>query len=273
MKKSTEKHSLRDAVLERIERDAIQPRPVWYYLLHEWSIRVSATIALGVGSLATALTIYLLDVNRFAEQQTITSPWSVVFSVLPWVWLVILGVALFYTVHAFRETRRGYRYNSKWLVLGAVVMSVVFGSGLYAMGLGEKVDDYLLAEAPFYQPITGFHYGRWMNMESGVLAGTILNVEDTMFSLHAVSGDIVTVRVTENTIVRPFGGVVAGAQVRVVGTTTKGVVNEEGGIVFEAYEVRPFVGRGGRMHGRHSGQEWGTLHRMKENGRGMRMNE
>jgi hypothetical protein len=273
MNKESEEHSLREAVLERIDRDALRPRPLWHFLLHEWSIRVSAVLALCVGSLATALTIYLLAVNRYTEQQVVTSMWSVIFNTLPWIWLAIFGIALFYTVHAFRETRRGYRYNSKWLVLIALASSVFFGAGLYATGLGEKVDDYLLAEVPLYQPLTGFHHGRWMDIRSGVLAGTILEVGDDMFTLQAVSGDVVVVRITESTIVRPFGVLVTGAQIRVVGTSTEDVVIEANAFMFEAYEIRPFFGRGGRMHRRNAHQEWGMVHQMKENGGGMRMNK
>ena len=268
-----EQHSLRDSVLERIERDALKPRPVWHFLLHEWSIRISAVLALALGSLATALTIYLVDVHRYTEQNTTSSLWSAVFEALPWVWLVILCVALFYSVHAFRETRRGYRYNSKWLVLGALTMSVFFGSALYAMGLGAKVDSYLLAEAPFYQPLTGFHHGRWMNLQSGVLAGTVLETGEETFTLQAVSGDIIVVRILNTTVARPFGILIPGAEVRVVGTTSTEVMNDTGYPLFDAFEIRPFSGRGGRMQERAPMYGRGIMYQMKEYKVEMRTNE
>ncbi len=273
MNNTPEEHSLRDSVLERIERDALKPRPVWHFLLHEWAIRISALLALALGSLATALTIYLIDVHRFAEQHTTPSLWSAVFEALPWVWLAILGVALFYSVHAFRETRRGYRYNSKWLVLGAVAMSVLFGSVLYGMGFGAKVDSYLLAEAPFYQPLTGFHHSRWMDLDSGVLAGTVLETEEDTFTLQAVSGDVIVVRILNTTVARPFGILVRGAEVRVVGAVATDVANDMEHIVFDALEIRPFSGRGGRMQERTPVQGRRMMQQMKEYEVEMRTNE
>ncbi len=232
--------SMSERVLGTIEEKGIAPKPAWHFMLREWVVWLIATISLVLGSVATALTIYIADASRFIERQIERSSLDTLFSIVPVVWLLLLGVGIFYTVHALHETRHGYRWHTAWLVGFALGLSVAIGYGVHAAGVGASIDRYLISEMPLYKPLTGFHPMHWQRPESGVVAGVIEEVEGGKVTIRTVAGEELTVHTTQQTRVLQQGELREGMHVRVIGTTT----DEE---LFTAEEVAPFRGRGGGM--------------------------
>jgi hypothetical protein len=184
---------------------------------------------------------------------------DVLFEAVPLLWLVLLSVGMFYTVHAFRGTRNGYRVRTAWLVLGALVASVGAGYGLHAAGVGEALDRYLLTEAPLYRPMSGFHPRHWMHAPAGVLVGEVTHVESDAFTLRTLEGE--EWRIVEGTTTDPIppcgartGTVREGLRVRVFGTTTS-----EG--TYVRFALCDFQGRGMSRERERPPMEW----QVKEN--------
>jgi hypothetical protein len=234
-----------EKILETIKKEGITPKPKWQFFIREWVVWGIVVLALFVGSIATALTIYIANASRFIEHQIIFSDIRYLFQIVPLLWILLFGIAVFYTVYALRETRRGYKWNPAWLVGTALALSVLIGSSTFASGIGEVIDMYLLTSVPFYKPLTNFQPKMWMDNDRGVIAGVVTEVSDTTFTVQKIDGALLEVTISEDTkILSPFG-LHEGMRVRLVGTSTK-----QGGEefeCFEAMEVSPFKGRGGMM--------------------------
>lgn len=234
--------SIRDRVLDSISQRGITPKPRWHFLLREGVVWLVALGAFVVGSVASALSIYIANASRFMEHAIELTNLDTLFGVIPFVWLALFGVAVFYAVHAVRGTSRGYRFHAGWLVLLAVVLSNGMGYVLHAQGLGAVLDHYLLAEMPLYPPMSGFRPGHWMRPESGVIAGVVIHTDGTVLTVHPLEGsDLAVVRSTSTIVACPGTGreIIEGMQVRIVGTST-------GEHTYEAYAICEFRGRGGR---------------------------
>lgn len=241
---TTTKKPLSARLLEKIEAEQLEPKPRWRFLLHEgvvWGVVVAAFM---LGTVATALTWYIVHATYAFGPYHPMIALDTLTDVVPWLWLVLLAVGVFYSIHAFQTTARGYRFNRNWLVLGAVAASVVFGGTLSAMGFSEAVDRYLLREVALYQPMSGYRAQHWMSAADGHWAGVVRMREPEMLLLETLDGNLVEVQLTELTVVRGMPEPPAQeVYVRVVGTTTS-----DG--MCEAYEIRPFRGRGGMRAGR-----------------------
>jgi len=231
-------------VLDTIEARAVHPKPSWHFLVREGMVWVVAGCTFLVGSIATALTIYIGDASYLVEHHIASRDSMTLFEKLPFIWIVLLVVGVGYTVHALHTTRRGYRWPTTSLVGIAVLLSTVAGWSMHRTGFSEVLDRYLLSTLPIYQPVSGFYPEHWMAYDRGVVVGVVEVTHHEGFSLRGLHGGVVEVRLTHTTDVPRSVWIEEGVRLRVVGTTTI-----PGGVVFEASAVRPYHGRGGRRVG------------------------
>lgn len=238
--------SLAERVFETIDTRGVEPKPHWHFLLHEWVVWGIACSMFLVGSVATALSLYIVDASFFVERHIVQTDLGRIFGMLPWVWLVLVVVAVAYAVYALTSTEHGYRWHVGYLVLAALFLSVCTGYALNRFGMGEAIDRYLLTQVALYRPMSGFFPEYWMNVSEGRWVGMVVDeVDPNVFVLHSIDGTVWNVRVTDETVYRGLQDVREYMRVRVVGTST-----EEG--MCEAYEVHTFRGRGGGMRREHA---------------------
>jgi hypothetical protein len=214
-----------------------------------------------LGSIATALTLYIRDASRFIERQLELTGFDALFHTVPVVWALLFLIGVFYTVYALRETKRGYKWNPLWLVAGALALSAALGSAAFAAGISEPIDRYLISNAPMYKPLSGYRPDMWMDKDAGVVAGVVTDVHGDTFTLRTVSGDQLTVATTSMTSLQVRGSVHEGMHLRVVGTTTAAGSATSTHEVFEAEDVAPFRGRGGMQRkGNGIPKQQGAMH-------------
>jgi hypothetical protein len=243
MDEITQTESVRNRVLASIETQGLSPKPRWHFLLREGVVWMVVAGAFIVGTIASALSIYIMHASQFMIETIQYSDIDVLFDAVPFLWIALFGIAVFYAVHALRETRRGYQYRTAWLVSGALVASVGVGYLLNLQGFSAMLDRYLLTEAPLYRPISGFRPHPWMRAEAGLLAGRVLTVEGDQFTVRTIEGDewrVIKGTTTMMTPPCPSGNpeLVEGMQVRILGTSTKAGM-------YHMYSVCEFRGRGG----------------------------
>lgn len=242
-----EKHTttlMSERILATIEKQGITPKPQWHFFLKEGFVWGMAVVALFVGSVATALTLYIGNASRFIEHHIVFSDVRYLFQMIPLLWLFLFGIGVFYTVYALRETRRGYRWSPAWLVGLSLVASILVGASAYAMGISEVIDRYLLTTMPLYKPLTNYEPKHWMNREEGIVAGVVTDIAATSsFTIQKLDGASLKILIRPEHATFEIEKLHIGMRVRLVGTTTY-VGNEE---VFEMFEIAPFRGRGGMM--------------------------
>jgi len=245
MSNDTHNTNMAERVLGAIEQSGVAPKPAWHFLLREWVVWVVAGAALLLGSLATALTLYITEASFFVERHIAVSDVAALFAMVPYLWLLLIGLGIFYTIHAVHATRRGYRFHTAWLVGIAIGASIAIGWSIHASGVSEALDRYLLAEMPMYQPLSGFQPAYFSDASQGVVAGVVTQVAGDSFTMQGLGGEVLQVRTASTTHVSPMLEIKEGMPLRITGTTTGSGERE----TFEASEVRPFHGRHGTGRG------------------------
>jgi hypothetical protein len=234
------KESVRQKVLASIEKENIKPKPKWHFFVHEWFIWFVAFLFLVLGSVATALTIYILNASRFTIRHIQFSKLNVIFEFVPFLWILLLIVGVAYTVYAIHKTNNGYKWHFSWLVGLSFVLSLFFGTFIYVSGFGEKMDSYLLSEMPYYGNLTNYHPRHWMSPENGIVAGIVVDIEDDTVFIRRFDGKDFNILITQETEINTTNNLQEGMRIRVIGTSS-----DES--FFVAENIMDFQGRGGGM--------------------------
>ncbi|PJA22931.1 hypothetical protein COX58_00865, partial [archaeon CG_4_10_14_0_2_um_filter_Archaea_38_6] len=127
-------------VLERIQKEGIQPKPKWEFLLKEWVIWVLAGVCVLVGGLAVSviLTLLVTDGLGLAFFQAPTK--GLILAAMPYVWLVLLVTFLLVAEYNICHTKRGYRYRWASVFVGVILFSIPLGFIFFEIGWGERVE-------------------------------------------------------------------------------------------------------------------------------------
>ena len=97
-------------VLQKIEKDNLQPRPRYALLLKRsvfWTLTGAALVA---GSIAVSVAVFSLANTEWDVWSRATgSIWKYVFVVIPYFWLVIFTGFVLLAHYNLRHTKFGYR--------------------------------------------------------------------------------------------------------------------------------------------------------------------
>lgn len=244
--KNDNNKSVSNKVLSTIEKKGIEPKPKWHFLIKEWFVWLVVLFALLLGSIATALTVYIANASRFMIKHIQFSDLNAIFTIIPFLWILLFIIGVFYTVYAIHSTKNGYKWNSYWLVCVAIGVSILFGISTYVYGIGGIIDNYLLKEAPFYKSLTSYHEKYWMNSDEGIVVGIVTEIfEDNIFKIQKMDGEYLEIIVVPETHLQIKNELSEGMHLRIVGTITEKK--------FQADEITTFHGRGcvmqhGKMH-------------------------
>ena len=172
---------LADEILKKIKNEAIQPRSKWFFLAKNISFWVLFGVATGFGAVSFAVILYAtlnidFSIADFLENENLITYW---ITFLPLMWILLIGVAVGLGIAGLKHTNRGYRIAAVTLIGSNVLGSVVLGSGLYAAGGAEIIEQTLEANIPLYQSTREKHLDFWGHpREKGRLAGKVTAVDE-----------------------------------------------------------------------------------------------
>ena len=178
-------NTLDKKIIKTIKERKLTPRPRWQFLLKNYLIWSGGVLSLLAGSLAFAMILFMVKNNDWRMYAPISgSLLKFVFLTLPYFWLLFLFLFIMVAYFNLRHTKKGYRYSLISIIIGSFALSMILGSGLYAVGLGQAVDDILGKKAPFYERFINKRMGMWSNPDRGLLAGVIIDkISDNEFKL------------------------------------------------------------------------------------------
>ncbi|MFA5994455.1 MAG: hypothetical protein WC823_05850 [Parcubacteria group bacterium] len=228
--------------LNRIQQEHITPEPRWLFLVRKFSSWLGVVALLIVGAIAVSAAYALLSQLDWDLYHAIHQ--NMFFygaSMLPYPWLVILGVFLAVAIWGVRKTENGYRFG--WskiigLVLGGLLLLGLFFS---FFGFGNRANSIMSGRIPYFMQYTMTKEIQWMQPEEGLLAGTILTMEKNQFALADLNGKKWVIDFDGQTLIRPAVDFSVGQMVKLVG-------NRKDGQNFQATEIRPWIGRGKMMN-------------------------
>jgi len=224
--------------LAEIKNQGIKPFSRKKFLVRRYLKWALVFLAAVIGSLALAAAVYLLsqldwDAYRFLHRNFLVYA----FSILPYFWLIFFAAFLALAFRELRRTDQGYRFS--WAKMLSIVSLMILGAATLAVifNLGGRLHGFMLAQYPRYGHMVYTKERQWSQPESGFLAGRIDEVEGNSIYLRDLAGKKWEIRLDSSTLIRPSVSVRSGEIIKIMGKA------QNGGI-FQALEVRPWMGRG-----------------------------
>jgi hypothetical protein len=238
--------NLADKIADKIKKEEIKPKSKWIFLLKDYFIWSIFGFSIIIGGLAFVVIIFILTTNDWDMHRYLGSGVGIHFlTVLPRVWIGTLILFLLVAYYNYRHTKGGYRYKTYLVVLGSVAMSIVIGTGLFFMGLGNKVEQAFSNNLPYYGRFMEHRMEMWNQPEQGLLAGEIVEIESVdVFNMKDFGGNIWQVDIS-GALWRRGGSAQVGKQIKIIGAKK---TDDE----FTAQEIRPWAGRRGDLNNRRS---------------------
>ena len=220
-------------LLAKIKDQKIRPKPLWQFLLKDYVIWLAGLVALLIGAAAISVMIYLFKFNDWdIYDQTKKSFLEFFILTLPYFWFIFLGLFIFIISYNFKHTKKGYRYSTILLGGASILLSIILGSIFYVVGLGEKLDNILGSQAPFYDRIINRHIDFWSQPEEGRLSGLVVGLVEGGNFILVDRGQEEWVVSTENS--EPYSNAIV-----VIGQPTRLLGEAVGDYNFRADKILP----------------------------------
>jgi heme/copper-type cytochrome/quinol oxidase subunit 2 len=190
---------------------------------------------------ALSVMVYFFQYNDFGMRGQINkSLLEMVVLTMPYLWLIFLSIFVFIIYYNLKHTKTGYRYPIGLVIIVAISASIFLG-GLFALaGWGEKMDEMLATNTPFYGRAMNPHLDFWSNPEDGRLVGMI-NSTTSDGNLNIIDKDSQEwmIEIADAEIEMP---IIINKPIRILGT-------KKSNNVFKAQAVFPMMpGRGFFKH-------------------------
>jgi hypothetical protein len=163
---------IKEAVLERLEREGIQPRSRLYWLSHEYAFWSAWGLSVLLGALSLAvLSFSSVYMGYSLYEATHDNFLTFLVDTLPFLWLI---AAIFMVVASYfniRHTKKGYKYPVILVIGSSLGFSVLGGLALHYIGAGYYLDRFLGEVSDSYQSRVEFEARLWQAPEFGRLVG------------------------------------------------------------------------------------------------------
>jgi len=175
-------------ILEKIKEGHIKPKPKWEFLLKNSVIWLIFVAAIFIGSLATSVIIFMLTHTDWQYYAAFGGPLKLLLVNLPYFWLVTLIIFIGIAFYEIKHAKKGYRYNSLVIVLVSVIISLIIGSAVYAIGAGEKLEELIYRRVPIYQLMMHQRGRMFLAPERGMIAGVVIEVNEDSIIIRDFRG-------------------------------------------------------------------------------------
>lgn len=221
-------------ILKNIEDKKIKPKSKWVFLAKDylvWGLFVLATL---VGAMAISVIIFIINDNDWDIYKYLQkSIWAYFLILMPYFWIIILGILSFLAYFNYTHTRKGYLLNPYLVIFGSILFSIILGWALFAVGASQKIDKIFAQKIPYYKNTEMYKNVFWNNPAKGLLAGEIIQINDSNSFLLRDLEDNSWQIVGENIIWKEKVAAVAGEKIKIIGQIKEANL-------FRAQEVRPW---------------------------------
>lgn len=167
--------SLRSRVLDNLEEKKINPLPKTLFVLRECLFWFLCLITSAIGAVAVAVTLFVISYQQYAVYELTHDTFiSFLLEVMPYLWFLLLFLMVLVLVFNFQHTKKGYRYSFVLVFGGGLLVSLLGGVTLYALGVGFSLDKWFGNSIAPYQSQEKFEKKIWQEPEDGRLVGVAL---------------------------------------------------------------------------------------------------
>jgi hypothetical protein len=182
-------HTLQKQILEKIRERQLRPTPKGFFYARDIIIWVLFGIFVAALSLGFAMTMFMVHGTDFDlfEKLGLSAGEKIVYSI-PFFWIaasIALAMAVFIN---FRNTKRGYRMNTKQFIFVATLVVIASGSVIYSLDIAEYVDKKASENFSIYNYVIPLNTNTWLDPERGLLSGVVRDREsESDFMLRDVN--------------------------------------------------------------------------------------
>lgn len=182
--------SLSKKILQRIEKKKMKPRSKWFFFCKHCSKWLVAIALVVLGSLA--FTVFIFTLRNTASEvanSLYNNDLGGLVSVFPYLWLLLLLLvfAALYG-HVRHVIEGGYKLHRRYIALGIVLASVVFGTFWYNFGFGMVLDNFAHRFVPGYSGVITVRERMWVEPENDRVAGRITRRSEKHIVLEDFTG-------------------------------------------------------------------------------------
>ncbi|MEZ4908145.1 MAG: hypothetical protein R2771_11035 [Saprospiraceae bacterium] len=174
-----------DKIEQNIKENNINPTPKWHFQLKDFLIWTMYAIFILIGSISFSIILFAIQQTDFILTDHIGhSALELILVLLPFLWLGTLLVFLIGSFISIYNSKKGYKFSFGKMLGINIGFSIVFGTILFLFGAGEWFEKTFSVYSSTYESIQIKKEKLWTNADSGVVAGTIINLEnDTLYLL------------------------------------------------------------------------------------------
>lgn len=204
-------------ILKKIKAQEIEKIPRWRFVLKRVFIWGALVVAILLAAFAISMMMMqMMDVEWDLLPKVSPMPVFGFFKLIPYFWLVVAGVLFSFVYFDFKNIKGGYRYAGVLIIAVSLLISLLVGSCIYFLKTPEYAEN-LFRRVPMYREL---HMGRemmWNAPTSGVLAGTVLDMdEEKMLVLRDFGEDVWVVDISRADV-QSGAKIFIGMEIRVVG--------------------------------------------------------
>lgn len=174
-----------EAVVAQIKERKLAPIPRSYFIVLNIMMWASGVGAVFIGALGVCMSIVVMRDAQWQGLLTQPHPELFILRAVPYLWIALLIIFIFFAHRFVQHTRRGYRLSPWHVLLGAVLASAVGGIILYSVGVGSLIVEYIDDRRPPMHALLIPHYVIWEDQNRGLLRGKILSYTDEY--MHVVT--------------------------------------------------------------------------------------
>jgi hypothetical protein len=223
-----------------------RPAPRWVFLLRNRLVLAAFVIAVLLGGISVSVILFAIQQTDFNLTTHMShSALEMLLGLLPFIWIVLVILALVLSMYAVLYSQRGYKYTLVRLLLDSAALSVLLGTLFFIAGGAQKLEHAFAVNVSIYESIQEKKVVLWTRPEEGFLSGEILDANATTIRLKDFNHTEWRIDYDEafthsSVLLEP------GEKIKVIGT-----IKSSG--QFAAQEIRPWGGHGqnfGRGKGR-----------------------
>lgn len=169
---------LSSTIIKEIKEKDIKPIPKWQFALLHIGMWILFGFALLFGSLATGIILFHLATTDWEVVPRIAGGLHSFIYVLPYIWILVVGLMIFLATKVYKHTIKGYRVRPSIIVTIAIIASLILGSILFATRFAQGMDKLLREKVQPYRQYQELREKVWQAPERGLLPGKIVKMDN-----------------------------------------------------------------------------------------------
>jgi hypothetical protein len=221
-------------ILDKIKEEGIKPISKKVFDLQKFLFWFLVSLSIAIGSVSFSVVLLLLINNEWVLFNKLGLIY--IFESLPYFWLICLLLFAALGKYYYRKTLLGHRRNIMMVVGLYAIITMLFGSIIYAVGIGNIIERSLYNNVSIYRGVTFDREKLWNLNDDGLLSGIVTNFDNNILKLRDSNGLIWNIDISEASLGRGVN-IVKCAKLRIVG-------DEVSRGIFKADIVNVWVDRG-----------------------------